>query len=84
MAENFDKAFDQARRDPTPIKQVGNPRSVDPNKRTGSGWPAPEADRAQPGDVLGIERGGETTTLGDTADDEDKRRHDAEKDARKG
>lgn len=35
--------------------------------------------RAQPGDVLGIETGGETTSIGDTADDEDKRRRDAEK-----
>lgn len=35
--------------------------------------------RAQPGDVLGLETGGETTTIGDTAEDEDKRRRDAEK-----
>jgi hypothetical protein len=35
--------------------------------------------RAQPGDVLGIESGGERTSIGDTADDEDKRREDAEK-----
>jgi hypothetical protein len=34
--------------------------------------------RAQPGDVLGIETGGETTEIGDTAEDEDKRRHAAE------
>jgi hypothetical protein len=37
------------------------------------------AGRAQPGDVLGLETGGETTGLGDTADDEDKRRRDAER-----
>jgi hypothetical protein len=40
-------------------------------------------DRAQPGDVLGIETGGETTGLGDTARDEDKRREDAEEAVRK-
>lgn len=39
----------------------------------------PDAARAQPGDVLGLGRGGETTTLGDTADDEDERRREAEK-----
>jgi hypothetical protein len=40
-------------------------------------WPDPDLERAQPGDVLGIERGGETTTLGDTSEDEDRRRKDA-------
>jgi hypothetical protein len=35
--------------------------------------------RAQPGDVLGIETGGETTGIGDTAEDEDQRRREAEK-----
>ena len=35
--------------------------------------------RAQPGDVLGFETGGETTSLGDTSEDENKRRHDADK-----
>lgn len=38
--------------------------------------------RAQPGDVLGLETGGETTGIGDTADDEDKRRRDAERTGR--
>ena len=36
-------------------------------------------ERAQPGDILGIESGGERTGLGDTAEDEDRRREDAEK-----
>lgn len=36
--------------------------------------------RAQPGDILGIETGGETTGLGDTAEDENKRRNDVLKD----
>jgi hypothetical protein len=30
--------------------------------------------QAQPGDVLGLETGGETTELGDTPEDEDERR----------
>lgn len=38
--------------------------------------------RAQPGDVLGIDTGGETTSLGDTARDEDERRENAERDLR--
>ena len=43
---------------------------------------AAPTDRAQPGDVLGVETGGETTTLGDTARDEEKRREAAEDAAR--
>jgi hypothetical protein len=45
-------------------------------------WPDPRTERAQPGDVLGIERGGETTRLGETAEDEDRRREEAEQAAR--
>ena len=37
-------------------------------------------ERAQPGDILGIESAGETTNLGDTAEDEDTRRERAERD----
>jgi hypothetical protein len=41
--------------------------------------PSPDYDgRAQPGDVLGVETGGEQTHLGDTGDDEDARRRKAE------
>lgn len=47
--------------------------STNPN----ANWPDPDRERAQPGDVLGIERGGETTSLGDTEEDEDRRRRDA-------
>ena len=36
-------------------------------------------ERAQPGDVLGIESSGETTSIGDTAEDEDRRRERAER-----
>jgi hypothetical protein len=50
---------------------------------SGSSWPDPNNERAQPGDILGIERGGETTSLGDTEEDEDERRRDAENDAPK-
>jgi hypothetical protein len=42
--------------------------------------PSPHfAGRAQPGDVIGFETGGEQTHVGDTAEDENKRRQDAEK-----
>ena len=39
--------------------------------------------RAQPGDILGIETGGETTAIGDTTEDENERRADLEKAAAK-
>jgi len=39
--------------------------------------------RAQPGDVLGIETGGEETHIGETSNDENERRRDAERDAAK-
>ena len=43
--------------------------------------PSPHyAGRAQPGDVLGVETGGERTHIGETAEDENERRRDAEKD----
>jgi hypothetical protein len=46
--------------------------------------PSPHFDgRAQPGDVVGIETGGEQTHVGETADDENQRRRKAEKAARK-
>lgn len=46
--------------------------------------PSPHFDgRAQPGDVLGVETGGETTQIGDTAEDENARRRSAESDAPK-
>ncbi|HSK10386.1 MAG TPA: PRC-barrel domain-containing protein [Vicinamibacterales bacterium] len=47
--------------------------------RTAAGTPPEDRlDRAQPGDVLGVETAGETTSLGDTGRDEDERREDAE------
>jgi hypothetical protein len=44
---------------------------------------SPADQRAQPGDVLGIESGGEVTHIGDTADDEDARRLAAERAVRR-
>lgn len=42
----------------------------------------PTDDRAQPGDVIGIERDGETTHLGETREDEDERREEVEEEIR--
>jgi PRC-barrel domain len=50
--------------------------------RTGDVSPHFEG-RAQPGDVIGFETGGENTHIGDTSADENKRRRDAEKATRK-
>ncbi len=54
---------------------------ADSTNANANNWPDPDRERAQPGDVLGIERGGETTGLGDTEEDEDRRRRDALEDA---
>jgi len=47
-------------------------------------WPDPDRERAQPGDVLGIERDGETTSLGDTEEAEDRRRKELEDEGAEG
>lgn len=59
---------------------------TEPSHREGERITANEADpsphfdgRAQPGDVIGLETGGERTYIGDTAEDENKRRRDAER-----
>lgn len=50
-----------------------------PVDRTPERDPSPHAGgRAQPGDILGVETGGERTQIGDTAEDEDARRRMAE------
>ena len=50
----------------------------------GAGDSSPHFDgRAQPGDVLGVETGGERTYVGDTTEDENKRRRDAQQAAAK-
>ncbi len=43
----------------------------------------PVGSRAEPGDVLGIESGGEETHLGDTAEDEERRVQISDRDARR-
>lgn len=48
------------------------------NQEIRSASPSGPTDRAQPGDVLGIERDGERTHLGEDAEDEDARREEAE------
>jgi hypothetical protein len=53
------------------IRNTDSRKGLDPLPDSGD-------DRAQPGDVLGIERGGETSELGDTREDEDARREEAE------
>jgi hypothetical protein len=54
---------------------------ADESGRAGGTSPHLEG-RAQPGDVLGIETGGERTSVGDTAEDENERRRKAEEAAR--
>jgi hypothetical protein len=56
---------------------MAKPSNTDDLRRTDR-LPETGADRAQPGDVLGIEEDGETTHLGETREDEDERREDAE------
>ena len=52
-------------------REVGDARGGDVSPHLGG--------RAQPGDVIGVETGGERTALGETADDENERRRDAER-----
>jgi len=55
-------------------------REKDKNTDDRTGDVSPHFDgRAQPGDVLGVETGGERTSIGETSEDENKRRRDAEK-----
>jgi hypothetical protein len=72
--------IEKARREtgPDPIQDA---LAEDRMRRAGK-YPNPDTERAQPGDVVGIETEGETTHLGETAEDEDERRRDAEKKAR--
>lgn len=63
----------------------GRPSSAERERiaaRGGDTSPHP-GGRAQPGDVVGIETGGERTHIGDTKESENERRRDAEKDASK-
>ncbi len=54
---------------------MANPTRPVTGSNTGDG-------RAQPGDVLGVDRDGEQTHVGEVREDEDERREDAEKAAR--
>lgn len=76
LAEDYDPTVRAATR---PTSDVAGHAREHITARRGEG---PRADdlneRAQPGDVLGIETAGETTSLGDTARDEDERREAAE------
>jgi hypothetical protein len=72
-------------RDTSPVTRRST--SADPVlEQTGSRKPGDDSPhlggRAQPGDVLGIETGGERTHVGETSEDEDRRREDATKAAR--
>ena len=90
LAEDYDPTVRDARHEMLPDDRTvtdarehvvarGTERPIGTVEPTLNDLPlTPASDRAQPGDVLGIESGGETTTLGDTAHDEDKRREAAE------
>src|SRR6185295_3979367 len=68
----------------TPGMPQQRDRSREQVTARGDGDTSPHFDgRAQPGDVLGVETGGERTYVGDTSEDENKRRRDAEKTAAK-
>jgi hypothetical protein len=60
----------------------GNAKRVETDSEQRDGGEASPhfGGRAQPGDVLGLETGGESTSIGDTAEDENERRRKAEKD----
>jgi PRC-barrel domain len=69
---NMPPALDTRNRDLVTAREGRDARAADDQ--------SPHLDgRAQPGDVLGIETAGEVTGLGDTSEDEDKRRRDAER-----
>ena len=54
-------------------------RQRDEEMATHEAEPSPHfGGRAQPGDVIGVETGGEQTHVGETTEDENKRRRDAE------
>lgn len=58
-----------------------NPASDDRGRADGGDTSPHLGRRAQPGDVLGLETGGERTYIGDTDEEENERRRDAEKEA---
>ena len=69
---------------PAPARKERVPKYVERSEAHDANDPSPHFDgRAQPGDVIGVETGGEQTHMGETKEDENKRREDAEKAARK-
>jgi hypothetical protein len=74
-AESIPPARDVVRPSDRSAEQVRMKDAADPSPHFGG--------RAQPGDVIGVETGGERTYVGDTAEDENERRRDAEKAAPK-
>lgn len=63
-------------------RQAGEQEDHDPLSRGPE--PSPHLEgRARPGDVIGLDTGGERTHIGDTTEEENRRRIDAEKDAAK-
>jgi hypothetical protein len=59
------------------VVEVDADRRPDTDRKPDGGDVSPHlGGRAQPGDILGIETAGETTELGDTAEDENERRRD--------
>jgi hypothetical protein len=64
------------------LARLDRDAAEDDDRDAGAGDVSPHYEgRAQPGDVLGIETGGETTAIGDTSEDENERRREAEKKA---
>lgn len=66
-----------------PVVATGESRDVEHERVVARADDSPHFDgRAQPGDVIGIETGGERTAIGETTEDENKRREEAERAAR--
>lgn len=78
-----DRAYGNAVAYPPTEHAIGTPERDRELVTARESEPSPHHDgRAQPGDVLGPETGGERTYIGDTSEDENKRRLQAEKDWR--
>jgi hypothetical protein len=75
-ADDASRAASSTSRFAEPMRAQSTERSAGSRE---AGDPSPHyGGRAQPGDVMGIETGGERTYIGDTAEDENKRREAAE------
>jgi hypothetical protein len=76
---------DQTSIPPRPVESYTSPaRDREARETVVARDPSPHFDgRAQPGDVIGVETEGEQTHLGESGDDENKRRESAEKEAAK-